>query len=283
MCKISVITINLNNLKGLKRTVESVISQTCRDFEYIVIDGASTDGSKEYIGTIGRINYWVSEPDKGIYNAMNKAVAVAKGEYCIFMNSGDCFYNDRVLEDMCSVLKGKDFYTGHPVLVYDDRMEKVKLPKSISISFMLIGSIYHQCTFTRTAILKERPYNEQHRLVSDWEYFFKEWLLFNRSYEVLDTLIAYFYMDGLSNTNKELDDCERAEVVKDIFTELYYREEHEVVIRVDSCQNGDKNLLAFRRKMKKAEMLSPIARDLKILRNAFKLFWKDIIDSICKK
>lgn len=283
MCKISVITINLNNLNGLKRTVESVVAQTCRDFEYIVIDGASTDGSKEYIETVDRIDYWVSEPDKGIYNAMNKAIAKAKGEYCIFMNSGDCFYNEKVLEKMTLVLKGKDFYTGHPVLVYEDREEVVKLPKRISLGFMLFGSIYHQCTFTRTAILKERPYNEQHRLVSDWEYFFKEWLLFNRSYEILDSLIAYFYMDGLSNTNKELDTRERAEVVRELFFELYKRGELEEQIPTRFNQDGDKNLLTFKQKMTKAEMLSPVKRDLKILRNAFKLLWKDIINSINKK
>ena len=87
--KISVITINLNNAEGLRRTLDSVFRQTTHDFELVVVDGASTDGSVELIHThADRIDRWVSEPDGGIYNAMNKAVAMATGEYVIFMNSG---------------------------------------------------------------------------------------------------------------------------------------------------------------------------------------------------
>lgn len=91
--KVTVITINYNNLQGLKRTIPSVLSQTCNDFEFIVIDGGSTDGSKEYIELQNGISQWVSEKDKGIYNAMNKAVSMAHGDYCIFMNSGDHFFS----------------------------------------------------------------------------------------------------------------------------------------------------------------------------------------------
>ena len=88
--KLSVITINFNNRDGLRKTIESVVNQTYNDFEYIIIDGGSTDGSVDVIKEYAdRIDYWVSEPDKGIYNAMNKGIDVAKGEYCIFMNSGD--------------------------------------------------------------------------------------------------------------------------------------------------------------------------------------------------
>ena len=97
--KYSIITINYNNADGLRRTIESVVSQTYADYEYLIIDGGSTDGSvnaiKEYED---KISYWVSEKDGGIYNAMNKGVKVAHGEYLIFMNSGDVFYNDRVIE-----------------------------------------------------------------------------------------------------------------------------------------------------------------------------------------
>ena len=90
MRKFSIITINYNNLEGLKRTVESVVNQTWQEFEYIVIDGGSTDGSAVYIESQkDKFDYWVSEPDKGIYNAMNKGIKVATGEYLLFLNSGD--------------------------------------------------------------------------------------------------------------------------------------------------------------------------------------------------
>ena len=90
--KFSIITINYNNVEGLRNTIKSVVNQTYTDYEFIIIDGGSTDGSVEVIKEYANIiTYWVSEPDKGIYNAMNKGIEVANGEYLNFMNSGDCF------------------------------------------------------------------------------------------------------------------------------------------------------------------------------------------------
>ena len=118
---LSIITINYNNLEGLRKTIDSVISQTWHDFEWIIIDGGSTDGSKELIEETAKqlassdfnpLSYWCSEPDKGIYNAMNKGVAVAKGQYCIFMNSGDCFYDKNVVKDIIEANISEDIVTG---------------------------------------------------------------------------------------------------------------------------------------------------------------------------
>jgi len=90
MTKLSIITINLNNQKGLQKTIESVLSQTCSDYEYIIIDGGSTDGSIDIIKKhADKISHWISEPDHGIYNAMNKGISVANGELICFLNSGD--------------------------------------------------------------------------------------------------------------------------------------------------------------------------------------------------
>ena len=92
--KLSIITVNLNNRDGLQRTIDSVVSQTFTDYEWIVIDGGSTDGSRELIGQHqDRFAYWCSEPDKGIYNAMNKGIAHAKGEWLQFLNSGAWLYS----------------------------------------------------------------------------------------------------------------------------------------------------------------------------------------------
>jgi len=111
--KYSIITVNFNNKEGLRQTIESVIHQTYRDFEFIVIDGGSTDGSvdvlKEYDS---QIDYWVSEPDGGIYQGMNKGIKKASGEYLNFMNSGDCFYSSDVLEIVTSYQSGADFIVG---------------------------------------------------------------------------------------------------------------------------------------------------------------------------
>ena len=91
MMKLSVITINYNNKEGLKKTIESVVSQIYQDFEYIVVDGGSTDGSIDIIREYDKhIDFWISEPDRGIYNAMNKGIKFSHGEFCLFLNSGDC-------------------------------------------------------------------------------------------------------------------------------------------------------------------------------------------------
>lgn len=103
--KISVITVNYNNKKGLEATINSVISQKYLDFEFIIVDGNSNDGSKDII--YKKRNYitkWISEPDSGIYNAMNKGVKMSTGDYLIFMNSGDEFYDTQVLDKIAKVL-----------------------------------------------------------------------------------------------------------------------------------------------------------------------------------
>ncbi|RZJ43544.1 MAG: glycosyltransferase, partial [Chryseobacterium sp.] len=96
--KLTVLTINYNNKEGLIKTFESVRAQTWTEFEFIVIDGGSTDGGKALIEQNDQIDYWVSEKDSGVYNAMNKGIKKANGDYIIFMNSGDYFYNEFVLE-----------------------------------------------------------------------------------------------------------------------------------------------------------------------------------------
>ena len=102
--KYSIITINYNNRDGLEMTINSVLEQTYKDFEYIIIDGGSTDGSLEVIKKhAAQIDYWVSEPDNGIYNAMNKGIRKATGDYLNFMNSGDTYHTSSVLGDIANL------------------------------------------------------------------------------------------------------------------------------------------------------------------------------------
>ena len=108
--KLTIITINYNNASGLQKTMESVLAQTCKDFEHLIIDGASTDDSVNVIENYGlqiahtAISFqWLSEPDKGIYNAMNKGIRMAQGEYIHFLNSGDWLVDEKVVEDILSV------------------------------------------------------------------------------------------------------------------------------------------------------------------------------------
>ena len=166
--KVSVITVNYNNLKGLKRTISSVLSQSFSDFEYIIVDGGSSDGSKEYIESKQEyINQWVSEKDHGVYNAMNKAIRMAQGEYCIFMNSGDHFFSSQSLENAAKMLNGSDYYVGETIII-DCKLASLCLPpQNMSFRFIRDKVLQHQSTFTRTQLLKEHPYNENLKIVSE--------------------------------------------------------------------------------------------------------------------
>lgn len=269
--KLSIITICLNNLEELKRTVASVLQQTCKEFEYIIIDGGSTDGCKEYIEGLAGVSQWISEPDKGIYNAMNKGIRIAGGEYVLFLNSGDELYNDGVLAEALPLLKGEDFYVGHSMLNRNGKSTLRKTPQQMSVRFLLEDSIMHQATFTRSALLKERPYNEQHKIVSDWEYFLQEWVLHNRSYVPLDIVISTFYLGGISSNEKSarLNDAERKEVIDALLPPRVQAE----ICNHDAYYLFDEKL---EKKIQKALSLPPIQRDIKLLRNAFKFMWKDI-------
>ena len=128
--KLSIITINFNNRNGLEKTIESVTSQTCKDFEWIIIDGGSTDGSRELVEKKQKyITYWCSEPDSGIYNAMNKGIKKAKGDYCFFLNSGDRLHDKDVMMNVLGELDGTDFVSGN-VWCVNDQYDFLKLYKT---------------------------------------------------------------------------------------------------------------------------------------------------------
>ena len=135
--KLTIITINYNNSKGLLKTFESIKNQTWLDFEYIVIDGGSTDGGKELIENNKQINYWVSEKDSGVYNAMNKGIRAATGDYIIFMNSGDFFYDNDVLEKVAKHFDSNiSILYGNTVYFNDDNYRRKETPpKKLSFGF----------------------------------------------------------------------------------------------------------------------------------------------------
>ena len=121
----SIITVCYNEISYIKKTLDSIIRQTSNNYELIVVDGGSTDGTKEVIQQYEKhIAWWCSEPDKGIYNAMNKGVSHATGEYVIFMNAGDWFYDDRVLEHVYKSGMSTDVIEGY--VANTDNGKKVK-------------------------------------------------------------------------------------------------------------------------------------------------------------
>lgn len=220
--KISVVTINYNNPQGLKKTIESVVNQTYKDFEYIIIDGGSSNEDVEIIKSYqNQINYWVSEPDKGIYNAMNKGIKQAKGDFIIFMNSGDNFTNLTVLEEVQSKLTFDfDIYYGDYNRIKSNSTRRKTYPEKLNFSFFYSGSLSHQSTFFRRTLFDEISYyNEDNKIVSDWEFYIYAICYKNVKYKYLNALICDFDFSGISVNPKfkKLENEERRAVIERYF------------------------------------------------------------------
>lgn len=212
--KLSIITINYNNLQGLEKTYHSIVSQTCQDFEWIVIDGGSTDGSKEFIEEHKcKFSYWVSEPDKGIYNAMNKGITLSSGEYLNFLNSGDVYYSQDSLEHVFPYLqKGSiDIFYGDLLFSDGERHNVFHYPTQLSEHYFVYRSLGHPATFISTNLLKKEMYREDFSIVSDWYSFFK-WYRAGKSFFHIELIIAIFDTNGASYRNEDLIKAEQNRV-----------------------------------------------------------------------
>ena len=221
--KLSIITICYNIKDEIKRTCESIVNQSWQNFEWIVVDGGSTDGTldilKEYKD---RINILISEPDKGIYNAMNKGIRKASGKWLNFMNGGDCFASNNVLEQ---VFKNKNYKAdvlyGNINIIENDKISyKRTFPKNIDKIYFYNNWISHQASFIKKMMFdKYNSYDESLKIVSDWE----KWLNFvshKARFLHLPLLIANFYLGGISNNkkNNKIHFYERADVINRYFT-----------------------------------------------------------------
>lgn len=206
MTQISIITINYNNVSGLIKTIESVVGQSFAEYEYIIIDGASNDGSKGVIQEYQQyVDYWCSEKDSGIYNAMNKGVEKASGEYLLFLNSGDVLNDSNVLLDIHKFLSGEDIVYGD--LFFKDANGGGSVfiyPDNLTVSYFLERSLGHPATFIKKKLFLNTPYSEDLRIVSDWEFFVKKIVLDGCSYRHIKRTISIFDMNGISS----LSDCE---------------------------------------------------------------------------
>ncbi|MBP0904518.1 glycosyltransferase family 2 protein [Mariniflexile gromovii] len=221
MLKLSIITINYNNLSGLTKTVASVLNQSRKAFEFIVIDGGSTDGSKEYLeSSKEKINYWVSEPDNGIYNAMNKGIAKASGEYLFFLNSGDHFIDENSLEKVQFHLNQIDVVYFNVNVVKNGVSNILENPKEISFEYIHNNLPCHQCTFIRKTVFdKIGCYDENLKIVADWKWLIIALLKHNVSYQYVNDVFSTFYNDGVSSLeeNQQLIQEERQQVLNTEF------------------------------------------------------------------
>jgi len=231
MFKLSIITINRNNAVGLRKTIESVVSQTFTDFEYIVIDGASTDESVNIIEEYAhKIDYWVSEPDKGIYNAMNKGICMANGDYIQILNSGDILASDNVVERMLAHLQITNDQLrvkGEPEvsILYGNMIKVDELGKVIGKSYytpysllqFYTSTLNHDCAYIKRVLFDAANYglyDESLKIVSDWKWYLQAIGLGFVKPIYVDIDVTIFEAAGISETNLDLRNQERRQVLE---------------------------------------------------------------------
>lgn len=254
--KLSIITINYNNLVGLKKTTQSILSQSYNGYEWIVIDGGSDDGSREFLTKYNaNIAYWCSEKDNGIYNAMNKGIVKAQGDYVLFLNSGDYLYDESVLSKVfcndidADILYGNAYflYKKHPrVWIYDD---------TLTLKRLYEYSINHQSTFIRTVLLKECGYDESYKIAADWKRFV-EWFQEGKIFKHIPIIVSVYDTTGISTKHCDMVLEERDR----FFPELYSLAVIDVLKDWSSFQN--KPCLLTRELCNASKVLTRIIRSI---------------------
>lgn len=224
MLKLTIITISLNNLEGLKRTCLSVWEQTARrSIQHIIIDGGSTDGTYNWLLENSlKIDHWISEPDKGIYNAMNKGILEAKGEYCLFLNSGDYLINNEIIKDTIPYLNGTDIVYSDQCLY--DPQKNIYItgiyPSKLSSTHFLTKTLPHQATFIKTIIQKETLYTEQYKIAADFYFFLNQIVLKGVTTAKIPFPVSVYYLDGISTINMELTLSEHKKILEDSLSNI---------------------------------------------------------------
>lgn len=192
---VTIITVCRNHAKLLERTIRSVENQTWQDKEYLVIDGASTDETMEVIQQHqAAITRWVSEPDQGIYDAMNKGVKMAHGEWVVFMNAGDSFASADTLQRVFQESQEADVIYGD--VIKGGNVKKAEAPHNAHRMFFC-----HQSAFVKTSCLKAFPFDTNHRMSADFKQI-KQLYLSGKTFRQLDFPVANFDTQGVSNTSR---------------------------------------------------------------------------------
>ena len=226
MIKISIVTINLNNGYGLRQTLQSLESQTWKNFESIIIDGGSTDDSVTIIRQFAErkilpIHKWVSEKDNGLYHAQNKGIKAARGKYTLFLNSGDYLLSPATLENLKPELWTADIIYGNILVKHRFRSRETHMPDTISPEHLYYSTLMHPATFIRRDLFaKVGLYREDFKVCSDYYFFVKAILKHRASLQHVQDVISVFPSGGVSSSSKfrSIHEKERNETVKELFT-----------------------------------------------------------------
>jgi glycosyltransferase involved in cell wall biosynthesis len=247
--KVSIITINYNNALGLDKTLKSVFSQSNKNYEYLIIDGGSTDTSTEIIKQHSKkISYWVSERDSGIYNAMNKGIAKATGEYLVFLNSGDCFSEPETLQrchDHIAKHPSADIYYGDIFVVNDKSQHEKWLkvhPVTLSLSYFKFNTINHQASLIKSQLFSEiNHYPENYKVASDY-WFFLKCLLSDKKFAHMSFAMVNYDLTGISFCDYDNYKQEK----KLIWESLVPQCVQDITTEYEECKANLKKLLNFK-------------------------------------
>ena len=195
--------------------MQSVFEQTQQDFEYIIIDGGSSDGSKKVIEShADKLTYWLSEPDEGIYNAMNKGIKIASGEYLLFINSGDLLKSPSTIENAFPYLISSDIVYGNLELIKEERVITCKFPSKLTFQYLYRGWLPHPSTFIKKSLFERCGfYDASLKICADWKFFIEAICKWQATYEYVDTVWSIHYSGGISTLpeNEDLVAREKSE------------------------------------------------------------------------
>lgn len=215
---IDIITINKDNKDGLEKTILSVINQTKFDeINYIIIDGGSTDGSKEIIKKYKKyFGYSTSRKDNGIFNAFNKALSHLKGDYVLFLNSGDYLFSETIIEDFLTLCDGSTIVYGnqefrkilkgygsklHEERILGEEVNTRLYPFTLDEAFFKMDALPHQSTFIKSDYMKQHPYSEDYKIIGDW-IMLREAIIDNEAtYQHIPITVSSYGLDGISAKN----------------------------------------------------------------------------------
>lgn len=270
--QLTIITINYNNAAGLQKTLQSVLGQTTQNFEYIVVDGGSNDDSCDVMRNNqlvinGKIQLnglnvkCISEKDSGIYNAMNKGIRLAQGEYVQFLNSGDWLVDSQVVQTMLEKMDEQkaltangtdnpkiDILVGNVIAVGPKGERRYKKnAKHVSLYTFYCGTIEHTSAYIRRELFQQYGlYDETLRIVSDWKWYLQVAGLHKANVQFDDTYVSCFDTTGISSTQLQLDKAERRKVLEELVPAPILSDYDDHAFEIDQMQRLKKYPLLYK-------------------------------------
>lgn len=215
-CKISVITASYNSVKTIEQTITSVISQTYNNIELIVIDGGSKDGTLDILRKYeNEISFWISEPDRGVYDAFNKGVQHAHGDFIQFLGSDDCLCEETTIENVVKLIDDNTDILSTPIWLVDEerQMQKIMSNSNAKEKAQFDGKmIPHPGMFARKELLMKYPFDVSYRIAADYLFFLICYYDTDVNFKFVDIPTVFFATTGLSSTSSALLENEKRKV-----------------------------------------------------------------------